>query len=216
MVRSLWGVDSAVKVDEKLYQCVLKNYGKPKYWGRYLTGKEGVNDGLSREEILFLHMRGIRILPIYNDFTEALGYRKGQVTARNAIFHANRLNFPKDSVLFANVENFFSVDDAWIRGWIDVFYNSGYRPGFYHDPTEGNFQQAFCTASKKNEKVSKQALLWSAEPEMEVTSLKEAPLFQPKKLSCTANVWGWQYGRDAEDCAIDTNLITFNLYQFLW
>jgi hypothetical protein len=215
-VRAIWGVDSAVKVEEKLYQCVLSNYGKPKYWGRYLSRKEGVNDGLSKEEILFLHIRGVRILPIYNDFSEATGYRNGQVSARNAIFHANKLNFPKDSVIFANIENFFAVNEAWIRGWVDVFYTSGYRPGFYHDPTTGDFQSSFCAASKKNDKVKNQSILWSAEPEKEITSEKEAPRYQPKKLSCPANVWGWQYGRDAKDCPIDTNLIIFNLYQLLW
>jgi hypothetical protein len=215
-LRTIWGVDSAEAANEELYACVKNKYGKPKYWGRYLTRKEGVNEGLSKGEILFLHMKGIRIMPIYNDFSAALTYRQGQITARNAIFHANRLSFPNDTVIFANIENFFQVDEAWIRAWVDVFYPSGYRPGFYHDPKEGDFSTAFCTAAKKNEKVSSQSILWSSEPEKKVSKEKEAPIFKPNKPNCHSLVWGWQYGRDAKDCSIDTNIILYKLYQLLW
>ncbi|WP_233143948.1 glycoside hydrolase domain-containing protein [Lottiidibacillus patelloidae] len=215
-MRALWGVDSAVKVDEKLYNCVTSKYGKPKFWGRYLTRKEGVNDGLSKEELLFLHIRGIRIIPIYNDFSSAVGYRSGQVAARNAIFHASRLKFPKDTVVFANIENFFEVNDSWISAWVDVFFESGYLPGFYHDPLKGDFNKAYCAAVKNNARVKKYSILWSAEPREEASNEIDAPLFQPKKPSCVANVLGWQYGREAQGCPIETNLILFKLYQLLW
>jgi hypothetical protein len=215
-LRSLWGVDSAGKADENLLNCVTSKYGKPKYWGRNLTKKDGVNDGLSNEELLFLHMRGIRVMPIYNDFSSAVGYRNGQVSARNAIFHAHLLKFPVGSVIFANIEDLPEVNEAWIRGWVDVFYPSGYLPGFYNDPLKGDFKEAYCLAHKKNKQVNTQSILWSKEPEKKVTNEKEAPIFQPRKPCSTANVWSWQYGRDAEDCGINTNLILFKLYQMLW
>jgi hypothetical protein len=216
LMRTLWGVDSAENVDEKLFNCVVRNFGKPKYWGRYLTKKEGANEGLSREEILFLHIKGVRLMPIYNDFTEAIGYRKGQMVARNAIFHARKFKFPNDTPIFANIEHFFKIDEAWVRGWVDAFYTSGYKPAFYHDPVKGDFQHAFCEATKKSERVSLQSILWSAEPGKGVSSEAEAPPFEPNKPNCKSNVWAWQYGRDASECPIDTNLITYRLYQLLW
>ncbi|WP_407936253.1 glycoside hydrolase family 25 domain-containing protein [Litchfieldia alkalitelluris] len=55
MPRYVWGVDSAAAVTENLFSCVKTNYGTPKYWGRYLKGVPNVSDGLTREEISFLH-----------------------------------------------------------------------------------------------------------------------------------------------------------------
>jgi len=212
----LWGVDSSNKVNEELYNCVVTNFGKPKYWGRYLTTIPNVNDGLTAAEILFLHKKGVRVMPIYNDFKEAVGYRQGQVVARNAIFNAQRLGFPKNKFIFANVEKFFKVDEAWIRGFVDSMYPSGYRPGIYNDPTAGAFAEEFCKAAQKSERVRIQTILWSAQPEPGISKEKDAPKFNPTGPKCEANVWAWQYGRDSKECVIDTNLIDQRLYDNLW
>jgi hypothetical protein len=216
MARTYWGVDSASAVTQELFECVRRNYGIPKFWGRYLKTVPNRADGLTANEINFLHQKGIRILPIYSDFRRSVGYARGQIIARNAIFHAERLKFPKDTVLFANVEHHFEVGEGWIRGWVDTFYPSGYRPGFYHDPVKGGFSAAFCAAVSNSERVKEQAILWSAEPEPGVSNEGDAPAFNPAKPPCPANVWGWQYGRDATDCPIDTNLITDQMYRLLW
>lgn len=212
----LWGVDSASKVTDEVYNCVTKNYGKPKYWGRYLTTVKNVNDGLTVEEIRYLQGNNIKIMPIYNDFKTAIGYRNGQVIARNAIFNARRLGFPKGVFVFANIEDFFQVDEAWIRGWVDTFYTSNYKPGLYNYPQSGDFSQAFCEATKKSERVQIQTVLWSAEPTPGTSKEKEAPKFNPASPPCENNVWAWQYGRDSKDCPIDTNLIDQRVYDNLW
>lgn len=108
------------------------------------------------------------------------------------------------------------MDAEWIKGYVDVFYPSGYRPGFYHDPVEGNFSSAYCQAVSENEQVAIQSILWSAEPDPGVTRRREAPAYNPQRPPCRENVWGWQYGRDAESCPIDTNLIDERLYEMLW
>jgi hypothetical protein len=216
MVQAIWGVDSAEKVTKRLYDCTLQHFGKPEYWGRYLTTVPNASDGLTKEEILLLHNSGTRVLPIYNNFRDATGYQAGKIIAQNAVFHAKRLGFPKGKVLFANVERFFKVDEAWIRGYVDAMYPSGYKPGFYHDPVKGTFTGAYCAAAKTNDKVSVQSILWSAEPEYGATKKRDAPAYQPAKVSCPGNVWGWQYGRDAAQCPIDTNLIEQRLFEMLW
>lgn len=212
----VWGVDSSQEVTEKFYNCVLKNYGKPNFWGRYLTTVPNASEGLTSEEILFLHNSGTKILPIYNKFQEALGYRNGKVTAQNAVFHARRLGIPKGKLLFANVEKFFKVDEAWIRGYVDAIYPTGYKPGFYHDPETGEFTKSYCKAVGKSERVANQVVLWSAKPEAGATKAREAPKFHPNMPSCKANVWAWQYGRDAKACPIDTNLVDQRVYDMLW
>ncbi len=212
----VWGVDSALSVTKERYDCVLYNYGKPEFWGRYLTTVPGQSEGITEKEIALLHDSGTRILPIYNQFRQAKGYRNGRVTAANMIFHARRLGIPDGKVLFAKVERFFPVDAGWISGFVDAFNPSGYKPGIYHDPVTGGFSEAFCRAAAENPKVTDQTILWSAEPHPGASGRNDAPPFSPKKVPCRANSWGWQYGREAEACPVDTNLIDKRLYGLLW
>ncbi|MCA1029819.1 DUF1906 domain-containing protein [Bacillus timonensis] len=216
MPRYIWGVDSASSVNEELLSCVKENFGSPKYWGRYLTKVPNVSEGLTREEIAFIRTRGMKILPIYNVFSEAIGYSKGQIAARNAVFNARRLGIPPNTALFANVERFFKVDSDWILGWVESIYPSGYRSGIYHDPVEGGFSAAYCEAVSQNKEIAVQSILWSAEPEPGVTKERTAPRFKPKTPNCKANVWIWQYGRDAKECPIDTNLADSRLLNYLY
>lgn len=211
-----WGVDSAVKVTKEIYDCVLKNFGKPRYWGRYLARKLGKVDGLSLEEVELLHNSGTKVLPIYSNFSSAEGYRNGTVIAQNMIFHARRLKIPNGKILIANIEHYFPVDKDWIQGFVDSMYQSGYKGGFYHDPVKGVFHQAYCEAVQEDEKVAIQTVLWSAEPEIGVTKARQAPNFNPRKVSCKGNTWGWQYGRDSDVCPIDTNLINQSFFDLLW
>ena len=216
LARKVWGVDSANPVNQELYDCVKNTFGVPKYWGRYLTERPNVSSGLTKEEIGFLRSRGIRILPIYNVITEAIGYEEAKIAARNAVFHARRLGLPKSIALFAYIEHFFQVDAAWVRGWVETLIPSGYRSGFYHDPVKGAFSQAYCQAVQQNNEVAVQAILWSAEPETGVTSERKAPRYNPATPNCKANVWLWQYGRDSQKCPIDTNLADDRVMNYLY
>ncbi|KGR90122.1 hypothetical protein CD30_13295 [Ureibacillus massiliensis 4400831 = CIP 108448 = CCUG 49529] len=216
MVTFHWGVDSSQAVTRSLYDCVLNNYGKPEYWGRYLTRVEGSSEGLTKEEISLLHNSGTKILPIYNDFRRAVGANQGRVVAMTAAYHAKRLGIQKGSPIFMNVEQFFEVDSAWIRGLVNYLYNSDYKPGFYFDSTEGNFTTAYCEAVQLDKKISNQAVLWSAEPDLGVTNVEDAPDYNPATPECDANVWAWQYGHDSEVCPIDTNLVDSRLLQMLY
>lgn len=216
MVTYHWGVDSSQAVTKSFYDCVLNNFGKPEFWGRYLTRVEGASEGLTKEEIQLLHNSGTKILPIYNDFRRAVGESQGRVVAMMAAYHANQLGIRKGTPIFANVERFFDVDSNWINGYVNYLYNTDYKPGFYHDPSEGNFAQAFCQAASQNNRVSTQVVLWSAEPEPGVTKAKEAPKFNPTSVPCQANIWAWQYGRNSDVCPIDTNLVDSRLFDMLF
>ena len=216
LARKVWGVDSAYTVNQELYDCVRKRFGLPKFWGRYLTHIPKVSNGLTKQEITFIRSKGIKVLPIYNVIREAVGYDEAQIAVRNAVYHARRLDLPQGTVLFANVENFFNVDSAWIRGWVETLLLTGYQSGFYHDPVEGDFTQAYCQAVQENNEIALQAILWSAEPEPGVTSERKAPKYNPATPNCNANVWVWQYGRDAMKCQIDTNLADERVLNYLY
>lgn len=211
-----WGVDSEALVTKELYDCVLYNFGKPEFWGRNLSTVQGVSEGITAIETQLLHKSGTKILPIYNAFREAIGYDQGKTVAINTLFHARRLGIPKGKVLFANVERFFRIDSDWILGFVDAFVPSGYRPGIYYDPATGDFNLSYCQAVSENPEVANQLILWSAERDSGVTKRNDAPTYNPVKPNCRANVWGWQYGRDAETCPIDTNLMDRKLFNLLW
>ncbi|AXM88069.1 DUF1906 domain-containing protein [Anoxybacillus ayderensis] len=212
----MWGVDSAAKVTETLLTCVRTQYGFPQFWGRYVTTVPNVSDGLTKEEIAFIRGRGIKIAPIYNAFREATQYEKGRTAARNAIFHARRLGIPKNKVIFANIEDEFQVDAAWIQAWVDTFYPSGYRPGIYANPTKGAFGAAYCEAVKNDERIAQQTIIWSSYPRPGATPAAKAPTYRPNVPNCRANVWMWQYGRDADRCAIDTNVANRKISDYLY
>ncbi|MGX1900147.1 uncharacterized protein DUF1906 [Thermolongibacillus altinsuensis] len=216
MARAIWGVDSAAKVTEALFFCVKNELGYPKFWGRYLTYVPNVSDGLTKEEIALIRRYGMKVAPIYNVIREATEYEKGKIAARNAIFHAQRLGIPKNKAIFANIEDYFSVDESWIRGWVDTFYTSGYRPGIYADMVKGDFAGAYCEAVKKSERVSQQTVLWSSSPRPGTTKEEKAPAYRPNAPNCRSNVWIWQYGRDAQECPIDTNVADRRVLDYLY
>ncbi|MEK9198304.1 glycoside hydrolase domain-containing protein [Ureibacillus sp. 179-F W5.1 NHS] len=215
MVNYHWGVDSSQPVTNELYNSVLSTFGKPEFWGRYLTRVEGSVEGLTEEEIELLHNNGTKLLPIYNDFRQAVGESHAKVVGMNVAYQAKRLGLKKGTMIFASMEN-VEVDSRWIKGYIDYLYNTDYKPGFYYNPTEGKFEEAYCEAVDQDPRVANQAVLWSSEPHIGVTNEKDAPKFEPTTPNCDANVWAWQYGRDTEELAINTNLIDSRLLPMLY
>jgi len=211
-----WGVDSAENVTKDLFQCVIRNFGFPRFWGRYLVRVPGISEGLTIDEISFIRSKGVKLLPIYNSFQEAKGYWKGSAAANNAVFYARELGIPKGIPLFANVEQFFQIDDEWIQGWTEAIVTSDYKSGIYNDPMTGNFNQAFCNAAKENVNVKIQNILWSAQPELEPGGPQNLPNYNPMAPDCGGNVWVWQYSRKVTQCPIDTNLAYRSLVNILW
>lgn len=210
-----WGVDSSKSVTRELYNSILSTYGKPEFWGRSLTGVEGVTEGVTKEELELLHSNGIKLLPIYSDFRRAIGESHAKVVAMNATYQAKRLGLKKGTMIFVHLAKALPIDSAWIKGFVDYMYNTDYKPGFYVDPTEGDFSNSYCEAASQSDRVAKQAVLWSAAPDEGVSTVTEAPEFNPAGPPCEANVWAWQYGHDTGNLKINTNLIDNRVLQML-
>lgn len=211
-----WGVDSAENVTDDLFQCVIRNWGYPRFWGRYLVRVPGISEGLTAQEIASIQSKGVKLLPIYNSFQGAKGYIQGRTAAVSAVFHARRLGIPAGVPIFANIERFFQIDAEWIQGWTEEIVTSGYQSGIYNDPAEGGFNRAFCSAVKENEQIKILNILWSAQPESAPSGPRNPPVYRPKPPDCGGNVWVWQYNREAAPCPIDMNLAESRLVNMLW
>jgi hypothetical protein len=212
----VWGVDSASMTTEEMCTCVEENFGTPSVWGRYLGTKEDVSKGISKEEASLIHSKGAKVLLIFNHFTEAVGYEKGKAEAAEAIRLAKNLGVPKGIAIFADIEPTYPVDSAFINGWYDGISSSPYKPGIYgiFDSERALFT-AFNAAAENNENIKKNTYIWTAAPNIGITSEKNVPEFNPEvpKGSLTA---GWQYGIDAKTCNIDTNLFKGEVLNVLW
>lgn len=212
-----WGVDSAAKVTSAFYDCVVQTYGKPDFWGRYLTRIAGVNDGLTNAEVALLHGNGTKVLPIYNQFSQATGQSAGQQIGQQAVAAAQALGVPKGVPVFADIEVTYQVDAPWILGYVEALLASPYVPGIYANTVNGSFNGAYCQALKQNSSIEK-TILWSNEPEPGVGQKQQAPTWNPSTPTCNATVLAWQYGENGSACtsAIDTDLALPGLYSQLW
>ncbi|ULT56623.1 DUF1906 domain-containing protein [Neobacillus drentensis] len=212
----VWGVDTASRVDQAFLQCVKDNYGAPAVFGRYLETKGDVSIGLSKEEVNFLHQQGIKILPIFNHFKEAVGYQNGVAEAKEAIAYAQKIGIPKGVAIFADIEPTYPVDEAFIRGWVETLNSSPYKPGIYGVFTpDSQLSAAYQVAVSKNKNLQTQTILWSSNPDPGVTKKNKAPAFQPgapKNMKISI----WQYGIDGKTCNIDTNLTQSTVLDQLW
>lgn len=211
-----WGVDSAENVTDNLFQCVVHNLGYPVFWGRYLVRVPRVSEGLTKQEILFIHSKGVKLLLIYNSIQSPMGYGRGYAAAIDAVLSAQILGVSKGVPLFANIERSFQIDAEWIQGWTEAIVMSGYRSGIYNDPVTGDFNKAFCAAVRENEKIKALNILWSAEPEMEPSGPRNPLVYSPTAPDCGGNVWAWQYSRRVTSCPVDTDLVSYELYNLLW
>ncbi|HWO74694.1 MAG TPA: glycoside hydrolase domain-containing protein [Bacillus sp. (in: firmicutes)] len=212
----VWSVDSASLTTENLLACVREHVGQPKVWGRYLEDKDDVSYGLKKEEVQLLLSEGISILLIYNHFNDARGYENGKNEAAGAVKLAKNLGVPPGVALFADIEPGYPVDEAFIRGWYDGLSASDYHPGIYGIfAPDRQLTSAFEKASKANPAIKSETVIWSAFPQVGITTEQEAPAFQGEAPEGSL-LLGWQYGIEAQSCNIDTNLFKEGLLTYLW
>ncbi|MBY0098901.1 DUF1906 domain-containing protein [Mesobacillus maritimus] len=214
--RIVWGVDSANLTTEEMIACVGDNFGTPEIWGRYLGEKEGVSKGLTSDEIELLHSNDIKILLIWNHFVDARGYDNGQKQAQDAIKMAQELGVPEGVAIFADIEPDYPVDSEFIRGWFETMNESPYPPGVYGVfDAEQELYAAHEQAGKDNGDLLGNTYVWTAAPNIGVTTQKEAPEYKPEAPD-NALIGGWQYGLDAQACNIDTNLFHSDVLDVVW
>ncbi|RIV28174.1 DUF1906 domain-containing protein [Alicyclobacillaceae bacterium I2511] len=213
-----WGVDCAAAVTATFFDCIVRHYGVPQVWGRYINQVPGVCDGLTVAEGNLLHSHGVKVLPIYNGFASAVGTQSGQQAAFAAIQRARDLGIPTKTPIFADIEVNYAVDGEWILAWVKAIMGADYHAGIYANPITGPFSSAYCQALAQFTELASQLLIWSNEREPGISSRSTVPAWNPAKPSCASTVVAWQYGENGSLCpqGIDTDLFLPSLYQQLW
>lgn len=212
----LWGIDSASETTEDFYACVRENFGDPKVVARYLGTNDGVSHGLTADQVELIHSNEADLLLIYNGFTDATGYDNGVNEAKKAIALANDLEAPERVAIFADIEPNYPVDAAFIEGWYDEVSKSSYEPAIYGIFDSGEaLTNAFNEAVENKGEMKENTYLWSASPNIGITTEEEAPEFKVDAPEASL-AYGWQYGIDDETCNIDTNLFDSKLTDVLW
>ena len=213
---TVWGVDSASLTTDEMLACVRENFGDPEIWGRYLGDKDGVSYGLTNEEVELLHSNDIQVLVIWNHFTDATGYEKGQSEAYAAIEMAREFGIPEGVALFANVEPIYPIDSEFLLGWYDTISESEYNSGVYgiFNPEE-ELYVAYEAAVEERAELLENNFIWTAAPYEGITTEGNAPEYSPEAPE-GALVAGWQYGIDAEACNIDTNVFNSEAFDVFW
>lgn len=213
---TIWGVDSASLTTEEMISCVRENFGSPKVWGRYLGEKDGVSAGMTAEEVKLLHENDIKVLVIWNHFTDATGYENGKNEAEEAIKKAKELGIPEGVAIFADIEPNYPVDAEFIKGWSEVIAGSEYSSGIYGIfDAKRDLYKAFEEAAAEDQNILENTYIWTASPNEGITSEANAPEYKPE-VPKNSLVGGWQYGIDAESCNIDTNLFSGKITDVLW
>jgi hypothetical protein len=215
----IWGIDTASIVDEAFFQCVTDSYGQPAFIGRYLKTKEGVSYGITEKEVKFLHAENIKIVPIYNHFTNATTYDKGVEEARSAITYAESVGVPKGVYIFADIEPNYPVDSDFLKGWSETMLKSPYLPGIYGvfvERSDSNLLAAYKNFINKQKQMEETVAIWTSDVEEGITTKKRAPKQFAPEIEAFTEVEIWQYGIDGEVCNIDTNLMRSKMLNHLW
>jgi hypothetical protein len=194
---ALWGIDTASSLDpatgSTLWNDVVNTYGKPDFVGRYL------DIGLSGSEAAFLHSQGTKIQVIMSDDQYDVGSGNGTNRANQAVSLAKALGVPTGVAIFGDIENGSPVDAAWITAWYNRVSAAGYTPGYYENPLNSQFPNAFCQAITANDAIRHISDLYADEPEPGRTSKANAPAWGVGvgDLSCNGMsipAQFWQYG----------------------
>jgi hypothetical protein len=212
----VWGVDTASKIDQSMYQCISENYGVPVFVARYLGNNGDVSVGLTKEEVKLLHDKKVKILPIHNHFTEATGMKKGQNEAEEAVKLAKSIGVKTGVIIVADIEPGFKVNAEFILGWTKTLLDHNYTPGVYGDFGNNELLNAYVKATKEDKAVKDNTILWSNQPSIGVTGRKGAPNEFKGKSPNEEKTFVWQYGIESKKCNIDTDLGKKNLLDLLW
>ena len=223
--QQLWfGVDSSVPANTilqnnlSLFEWVIRNKIFPSFWGRYLTG----SDGLTKDEIAFLRKNGCRTVALYKEDEEKLTEEQGRIHAKKIADIARLLEIPSGVSVFLETNDGELVTTEYMKGYIDGLFEQGFTPGF-----KSNTDAHFCFDRDFSRGVQiaptsfKYSLVWATAPSVpEYNKITTTHLIRPEVWAPFApsgikrnDIAFWQYGKNCHP--IDTeegNEISFNIH----
>lgn len=205
-----WAVDdygdSTSLTASSLSSLITELHGTPSSFGVYLD--HGTSSILTSSVVSVLHNASIPMNLIEDSYTTAESSSGGLMTSTEGAADAtsaatrahNNLGAPENGtiVIYRDIEPGESVTSAYITGYFNQLSNYHFIPGFYENPTSGDFSSAFCSTTSTIENGSVQ---WASEPEETPTTLSQfydgaQPAWNAYTPSCTstgATVYAWQY-----------------------
>jgi hypothetical protein len=123
------------------------------------------------------------------------GTSTGTAEADASIAAAKALGAPSGVAIFRDVEQGYAIDSAYISAWAAAFVGSGYVPGFYENPINGEFASQYCDAVGGNSKLGSSVMLYSSEPDYASGDPTRAsmPSWAPNTPGCANTTVAWQY-----------------------
>lgn len=221
--RLLFGVDSKAQADDLLqnnieqFEWVVRNKIYPNFYGRYLSGK----DGLTNEEITFLHSKGCKIAAIYVSEDEKQTEEQGKIYAKRIVVRALELGIPEGTAVFLEIGDDENISSDFMKGFAISLMIEGYTPGFKaNTDAKFAFDREFSRGMQTDSEIFKKCLIWAVMPTIqEYNGITTSHLIHPDNWMPYApsgitrsEIAIWQYGRNCH--AIEDNMgkvTTFNL-----
>ena len=130
--RLFFGVDSKIQADDLLqnnidmFEWVVRNKIPPNFYGRNIVGEKV----LTKKEIEFLHIRGVKIAAIYSDSSEKVNKEAGSAVAKKAVEAAIKLEIPTETAIFLEIADEEAVTRDFLLGFAKTLISVGYTPAF--------------------------------------------------------------------------------------
>ena len=184
-----WGIDTVSNVETgNIIAQTRSELGAPQFVGRYLI----YSSELSGTEAQYIHQQNLSILLI-DDPNRA--FTSGATDAQQALAQAASLRVPQGVAIFRDVETSDPITSTYIAAYVAAFTGSGYIPGFYENPINGAFSDAYCSLVSSDPASVRGALLYSSEPEQTGANPRRSarPHFAPNVPGCANHTAAWQY-----------------------
>ncbi len=221
--RLLFGADSEIPANDLLqnnikeFEWVVRNKIYPNFYGRYLTGE----NGLTKKEIRFLHNKGCKIAAIYVDEGEKQTKEAGTVLAKKMDIRAFELGIPEGTAIFLEIGDNEPVNRDFMKGYANALLAAGYTPGFkVNTDAKYPFDREFSRGMQSDKDVFAKCLIWAVAPTVkEYNGITTTHLIHPDNWAPFApsgitrnEIAIWQYGRACHPIEDDTGkMVTFNL-----
>ena len=145
--------------------------------------------------------------------------QQGAADAATAVSYAEHtLGVPANDgiAIYADNENTTPISAGYVTGWYNTLEADGFIPGFYANPTSGDFNGAFCGTSST---VQSGTILWMDEPNGTLANQYYATApWSPSVPTClngsTGTVAGWQFLNGLTFPGIPSGTMTFDLDSF--
>lgn len=221
--RLFFGVDSKTQAHDLLqnnidmFEWVVRNKIPPNFYGRNIVGEKV----LTKKEIEFLHIRGVKIAAIYSDSGEKVKKEAGIAVAKKAVEAATKLEIPTETAIFLEIADGETLTRDFLLGFAKTLISVGYTPAFKAS-TDAKyvFDREFSRGLQTDKEVFNKCLIWAVSPTlaeyngMTTTHLIHPDVWRPFAPSgiTREQIAVWQYGNNCHPIADDAGAkTTFDL-----